>query len=86
MEEALNITDQSYYLAVVLFQVGYVIAEVPSNMILARWRPSLFIPCIMAFWGTVFALVRLVQTWQQLVGIRFVLGVAEAGFSVSGPT
>lgn len=64
------------------FQVGYVIAEIPSNMILARSRPSLFIPALMIFWGTSCATIAAAQTWKQLVGLRFLLGIAEAGFSV----
>ncbi|KAJ0132216.1 hypothetical protein HZ326_24704 [Fusarium oxysporum f. sp. albedinis] len=81
MGEALELTDDRYYLIVVLFQIGYVLAEVPSNMILARSRPSLFIPALMIFWGTSCAVIACVQTWQQLIGLRFLLGVAEAGFS-----
>lgn len=83
MGDDLGITDNTYFLAVVLFQVGYVIAEIPCNMILSRSRPSLFIPVIMVFWGTMCALLGIVETWEQLVGLRFVLGIAEAGFSVS---
>lgn len=83
MGDDLEINDSRYYLAVVLFQVGYVIAEVPCNMILARSRPSIFIPVIMVFWGACCAIVGACQTWQQLVGLRFLLGIAEAGFSVS---
>lgn len=79
----LDLSDSRYYLVVVLFQVGYVIAEVPSNMILARSRPSLFIPALMIFWGTSCAIIAAVQDWKQLVGLRFLLGIAEAGFSVS---
>ncbi|RMY01324.1 hypothetical protein D0868_08558 [Hortaea werneckii] len=81
MGEDLGITDDTYYLAVVLFQIGYVIAEIPCNMILSRSRPSIFIPTIMVFWGAVCMLVGIVKTWKQLVGLRFVLGIAEAGFS-----
>ncbi|KAI7341123.1 MFS general substrate transporter [Hortaea werneckii] len=81
MGDDLGITDDSYYLAVVLFQVGYVIAEIPCNMILSRSRPSIFIPIIMVFWGAICILIGIVKTWEQLVGLRFVLGIAEAGFS-----
>lgn len=83
MGDDLELTDDRYYLVVVLFQVGYVLAEVPSNMILARSRPSLFIPALMIFWGASCAVIAAAQTWTQLVGLRFLLGVAEAGFSVS---
>lgn len=82
MGDDLALNDDRYYLVVVLFQVGYVVAEVPSNMILARSRPSLFIPALMLFWGATCAIIAAVQTWQQLVGLRFLLGIAEAGFSV----
>lgn len=86
MAEDLELTDRRYYLCVVIFQVGYVIAEVPCNMILSRSRPSIFIPIIMVFWGAVCAVMGSAKTWQQLVGLRFLLGVAEAGFSVSDNT
>ena len=52
-----------------------------SSMILARWRPSLYIPLLMLLWGTVAALMALVKTPAQLLGVRFLLGVMEAGFS-----
>ncbi|CAN9200165.1 unnamed protein product [Alternaria alternata] len=77
----LEINDRRYYLCVVAFQIGYVIAEIPCNMILSRSRPSIFIPVIMVLWGSVCAIMACAQTWQQLVGLRFLLGVAEAGFS-----
>ena len=50
-------------------------------MIMARWRPSLYIPCLMVLWGTVATLMALVKTPAQLIGMRFLLGVMEAGFS-----
>ncbi|UPK91958.1 hypothetical protein LCI18_002893 [Fusarium solani-melongenae] len=81
MGDDLDLTDDRYYLVVVLFQIGYVLAEVPSNMILSRSRPSLFIPALMIFWGVSCAVIAAVQSWRQLVGLRFLLGVAEAGFS-----
>jgi MFS family permease len=46
MEEALNLSDTQYALAINLFQISYIIFSVPSNMILARMRPSIYIPTI----------------------------------------
>ena len=51
------------------------------SMILSRARPSLYVPFLMFLWGTVAALMALVQTPAQLLGVRFLLGVMEAGFS-----
>lgn len=48
MEEALNLSDTQYSLAINLFQVSYIVFSVPSNMILARMRPSIYIPTIVS--------------------------------------
>jgi MFS family permease len=51
------------------------------SMVLSRTRPSLWIPTLMVLWGTVVALTALVKTPAQLIGMRFLLGVTQAGFS-----
>jgi hypothetical protein len=56
-----------------------------NSMILSRTRPSLYIPFLMLLWGAVAAAMAAVNTPSQLLAIRFVLGVVEAGFSVSTP-
>jgi MFS family permease len=50
-------------------------------MVLSRTCPSLWIPTLMVLWGTVVALTALVKTPAQLIDMRFVLGVTQAGFS-----
>lgn len=50
-------------------------------MVLSRTRPSLYIPFLMLLWGAVAALMALVKTPAQLLGMRFLLGAMEAGFS-----
>jgi MFS family permease len=52
-------------------------------MILCRTRPSIFIPIITFAWGSVAALIGAVRHQGQLIALRFLLGVFEAGFSVS---
>ena len=81
MDVDLNLTDNQYSLAIIVFQVAYVVFGVPSNMILPRVRPSIYIPAIIIFWGTVVACLAAVQTPGQLLACRFILGIAEAGFS-----
>lgn len=48
MEDDLNLSDTHYALAVNLFQVSYIIFSVPSNILLARMRPSIYIPIIVS--------------------------------------
>lgn len=50
-------------------------------MILTRVRPSVFLPGLGLIWGTFAALMGATQNWHQLAGMRFLLGVAEAGFA-----
>ncbi|KIX09213.1 uncharacterized protein Z518_00292 [Rhinocladiella mackenziei CBS 650.93] len=81
MYDDLKLDDQDYYHAVVTFQVGYLIAGTPSNMILVRVRPSLYIPMLMILWGTCATCLGAIQTKGQLWAVRFLLGITEAGFA-----
>lgn len=47
MGEALDLSSSDYSLAVSIFFIGYLLLEVPSNMILSRTRPSLYLPILM---------------------------------------
>lgn len=58
-------------------------AKSGSSMILSRTRPSVFLPIITFAWGSVAALIGAVRNQGQLIALRFLLGVFEAGFSVS---
>jgi ACS family tartrate transporter-like MFS transporter len=63
-----------------MFFVGYCLAEVPSNLILARVGARLWIARIMITWGLLAAALMFVRTPTQFCVMRFLLGVAEAGF------
>ncbi|KAG0142368.1 hypothetical protein CROQUDRAFT_237255 [Cronartium quercuum f. sp. fusiforme G11] len=80
MAQDLNLSSSDYSLAVLIFFVGYLLAEIPSNMLLTKVRPSLFLPLITFSWGLVATLLSAVQTKEGLVGVRFVLGFVESGF------
>lgn len=54
--------------------------EVPSNMVLSRSRPSLFLPAIMLVWGALSAAMASVHNYGSLLAFRFVLGCVESGF------
>ncbi|KAH8923810.1 MFS general substrate transporter [Atractiella rhizophila] len=80
MEKDLNLSSNDYSLALLIFFVGYLLMEVPSNMILAKVRPSLYLPGIMFVWGCVVIAFKGVHNLKGLVAIRFFLGIAESGF------
>ena len=62
-----------------IFFIGYFIFEVPSNLALEKFGASRWIARIMVSWGIVSALMALVSGVWSFYGLRFLLGVAEAG-------
>ncbi|KAF7308925.1 High-affinity nicotinic acid transporter [Mycena kentingensis (nom. inval.)] len=58
---------------------SYSIFEVPSNVFLKRLRPSIYMSALMLFWGIMMTVQGLVHNYGGLVGMRWMLGVFEAG-------
>jgi D-galactonate transporter len=63
-----------------IFFIGYFIFEVPSNLALEKFGASRWIARIMVTWGIISALMALVSGVWSFYALRFLLGVAEAGF------
>src|ERR1700710_1351358 len=75
-----GIGDAAYAFGAGVFFVGYALLEVPSNLILHRVGARLWLARIMVTWGLVSAGMALVHGPTSYYLIRFVLGIAEAGF------
>ncbi|PYU65893.1 MAG: MFS transporter [Acidobacteria bacterium] len=80
MNKELAITSQQFGLIAGIFFIGYVIFEVPSNLLLHRIGARIWIARILLSWGIVAMLTGFVQSVAQFYVVRFLLGVAEAGF------
>jgi len=76
----LNLNDAIFGVAASAFYVGYMLFEVPSNWLLARAGVRKTLLRIMVFWGAVTCALMLATTATHLYILRFLLGVAEAGF------
>jgi ACS family tartrate transporter-like MFS transporter len=63
-----------------LFFIGYFLLEIPGSLIVERWSARKWICRIMLTWGLMAALTGFVQTPTQFYTVRFLLGLAEAGF------
>ncbi|EMI5490722.1 MFS transporter [Providencia stuartii] len=81
MNADLGLTASMYGLGVGMFYISYIIFEIPSNIIMTRVGARVWIARIMITWGLVSAGMSLVQTPTQLYVMRFLLGMAEAGFT-----
>lgn len=80
MNEALNFSPAVYGFGASIFFIGYFIFEVPSNIILGKVGAPLWIARIMVTWGLVTIAMMLVSSSISFFSMRFLLGVAEAGF------
>ena len=75
-----GITEKQYGLAAAIFFLGYFIFEVPSNLIMERVGARIWMTRIMVTWGLISAGMMFVHTATSFYWLRFLLGVAEAGF------
>ncbi|KAF2803268.1 MFS general substrate transporter [Mytilinidion resinicola] len=74
-----HITGPQFNWCLTAFFFPYCIFEVPSNLLLKRLRPSVWLPTIMVAWGLVMSLMGIVQNFHGLLVTRIFLGAAEAG-------
>jgi len=80
MNKDLAISSQQFGLLVGMFFFGYILFEVPSNLLLHRMGARIWIARILITWGIVALLTGFVRNIHELYIARFLLGVAEAGY------
>ncbi len=80
MNRELAITSQQYGLVAGIFFFGYFVFEIPSNLILQKVGARIWIARILITWGAVATLTGFVRSVNQLYVMRFLLGLAEAGY------
>ncbi|KAL5113336.1 hypothetical protein ACEQ8H_008799 [Pleosporales sp. CAS-2024a] len=81
MAHDLKLTSNQYSSALVLFFVTYVVFEPPSNMLLVRFKPSIYLPAIMSIWGALTCVMAAIHDFKHLLVLRILVGVFEAGFA-----
>ncbi|MGD0105478.1 MAG: MFS transporter [Rhodopila sp.] len=80
MNKSLGFSDYLYGWGAGIFFLGYFLFEVPSNIILTRTGARVWIARIMITWGIISGMMALVSGPRLFLVLRFLLGVAEAGF------
>jgi MFS family permease len=76
----LKLSEAAYGVGAGIFFIGYCIFEVPSNMILHKVGARRWIARIMLTWGILSIVMAWVEGEKSFYVLRFLLGVAEAGF------
>jgi sugar phosphate permease len=80
MDQALGLSAAQFGFASGVFFIGYILLEVPSNLALHKFGARVWLARIMISWGIVALLFTWVSSVPGLYFLRFLLGVAEAGF------
>ncbi|KAL7919628.1 major facilitator superfamily domain-containing protein [Trichoderma austrokoningii] len=76
-----GMTSTGYAISLSLFSIAYTLFEVPSNWILKRYvRPSLWLAILLFCWGATTLGFAGVKTYAQVIVLRFMIGIFEAGF------
>ncbi len=80
MNQELAITSKQFGWVAGIFFFGYFLFEIPSNLMLHKIGARIWIACILIIWGFLATLTGLVNSVHQLYAVRFLLGLAEAGY------
>ncbi len=72
-------TDNQFSLAVINTTVAYALFAIPSNYLLKYMSPQRWLPFIMFGWGATEMIIAISQNYNTLLGLRFLLGVFQAG-------
>jgi ACS family tartrate transporter-like MFS transporter len=80
MTKDLSFTPEIYGFGAGIFFFGYFLLEVPGCLIVEKWGARRWIARIMVSWGLLAVLMGFIHTAPQFYVLRFLLGLAEAGF------
>lgn len=80
LKQDLGFSDAMYGLGAAVFYIGYVLFEVPSNLLLAKYGARKTFVRIMLLWGAASVGMMFISTPTHFYALRFALGVFEAGF------
>lgn len=80
IEADLGLVGEQFNTCISVLFAGYITLQIPSNLLLTRVRPSIYLPTCMALWGIVSGCTAAVKDFRGLVVCRFFLGFLEAPF------
>jgi sugar phosphate permease len=79
LQRDLHIDQTDQGLAAGIFFIGYLTLQIPGGHLAERWSAKKFVGIMILVWGVLAVANGFVQTFWQLLVVRFLLGVAEAG-------
>lgn len=86
MKEAINIKGDDYNYALSLYQAGYVVGVIPSQLLILKVKPSIWFPVMDLIWSVLTFCTAVTKNTNQLFAIRFLIGFFESPFYVGALT
>lgn len=80
MQDDLEFSETVFGIGVALFFIGYMFLEIPGALLVEHWSARKWFARILVSWGACSMAMALVETPTQFYIVRFLLGLAEAGF------
>ncbi|KAI8443354.1 major facilitator superfamily domain-containing protein, partial [Phakopsora pachyrhizi] len=77
LQNSLGISDHEYSVALTVTYIPYIASEIPSNLVLKKIGPNVFLPTIVTLWGLITILQGFVKNYHGLLAARFFLGLVE---------
>ncbi|KAJ5774679.1 hypothetical protein N7457_009575 [Penicillium paradoxum] len=79
LEKDLSMTDHQYDIGLAVFYLTYICSEIPSNLVLKKASPKIWLPFLTVIWGIITMCLGFVQNFPSFAGVRALLGIAEGG-------
>jgi len=79
LEADLGMTDHQYDTGLAVFYATYIASEIPSNLVLKKVSPRVWLPALTAMWGIVTMCLGFVKNYHEFVAVRAILGICEGG-------
>ncbi|KAF4536465.1 Vitamin H transporter [Lasiodiplodia theobromae] len=80
MQDDLHMSDTMWSAGISLFYVGYIISQVPANVIIAKGKPRILLPCCMLAWSSVTICMPAMKSGWAFLLCRFLVGITEGPF------
>ncbi|OQO05910.1 hypothetical protein B0A48_10006 [Cryoendolithus antarcticus] len=79
MAKDIDLRGTKYNVALLILFIPFILLEIPSNLVMKKLRPSIWLSALLFGCGIMNMCMGFVQTYPQLVAVRFLLGIFEAG-------
>ncbi|KAK3346651.1 major facilitator superfamily domain-containing protein [Lasiosphaeria hispida] len=79
LEKDLNISNLQYNQGLAVFYATYIASELPSNLVLKKVTPKIWLPLLTVTWGTITMCLGFVRNFGSFFAVRALLGIAEGG-------